>query len=117
IVRQCRERGWLLVATRTGGFNDVPPVEAVLDELAARYPVDRSRVFLVGHSMGATHAIDVAQAMPGKVAAVAALGGGGTIRRPEAVKDLPVFVGVGAEDFLLNWVRALVKSLQAAGAA
>ena len=116
IVRECKARGWLLVATRSGGFTDVPPVAGIVDELARLYPVDRSRVFVLGHSMGATHTIDVAQGMSGKIAAVAALGGGGTVRRPEAVKGLPVFVGCGAEDFVLVWSRTLARSLESAGA-
>jgi predicted esterase len=116
-VRYCKERGWLMVATRAGGFGQAPPVAEVVDELARLYPVDRRRVYLVGHSMGATHAVDVAQSTPGKFAAIAALGGGGNVRRSEALRGLPVFVGVGSEDFALGWARGLAKSLSEAGAA
>jgi len=116
-MRSCKERGWLLVATRAGGFGQAPPVADVVDELARLYPVDRRRVYLVGHSMGATHAVDVAQTSPGEFAAIAALGGGGNVRRPEAVRGLPVFVAVGGEDFALGWARGLAKSLAEAGAA
>jgi len=116
IVLECKSRGWLLVATRSGGFGDVPPVAAIVDELVRSYPVDRSRLYLVGHSMGATHAIEAAQTIPGKVTAVAALGGGGSVRTPEAVKSLPIFVGCGAEDFILTWARILARSLESAGA-
>jgi predicted esterase len=116
-VRQCKERGWLMVATRAGGFGQAPPVAEVVDDLARLYPVDRRRVYLIGHSMGATHAVEAAQASPGRFAAIAALGGGGNVRRPEAIKGLPVFVGVGGEDFALGWARGLAKSLSDAGAA
>jgi len=116
-VRFCKERGWLMVATRAGGFGQAPPVAEVVDELARLYPVDRKRVYLIGHSMGATHAIDVAQASPGRFTALAALGGGGNVRRPEALRGLPVFVGVGIDDFALGWARGLAKSLSDAGAA
>jgi predicted esterase len=116
-VRFCKDRGWLMVATRAGGFGQAPPVADVVDELARLYPVDRKRVYLVGHSMGATHAIDVAQASSGRFAAIAALGGGGIVRRPETLRGLPVFVGVGSEDFALGWARGLARSLADAGAA
>jgi predicted esterase len=116
-VRFCKERGWLMVATRAGGFGQAPPVADVVDELARLYPVDRKRVYLVGHSMGATHAVEVAQTSPGRLAAIAALGGGGIVRRPEVLRGLPVFVGVGSEDFALGWARGLAKSLSDAGAA
>jgi predicted esterase len=117
IARQCEQRGWLLVATRAGGLlGQAPPVAAVIDELARRYPVDPKRVYLVGHSLGAMHAVDVAQAAPGRVAAVAALGGGGTVRKPDALKGRPVFVACGAEDFALGWARGLAEALEKAGA-
>jgi predicted esterase len=67
--------------------------------------------------MGATHAVEVAQTSPGRLAAIAALGGGGIVRRPEVLRGLPVFVGVGSEDFALGWARGLAKSLSDAGAA
>src|SRR5262249_2776568 len=114
-VRQCKEHGWLMVATRAG-LGQAPPVAEVVDELARLYPVDRRRVYLVGHSLGAAQSIDVAQASPGRFAAIAALGGGGIVRRPEALRGLPVFVGVGTEDFTLGWARGLAKSLSEAGA-
>jgi len=116
-VRFCKERGWLMVATRAGGFGQAPPVADVVDELARLYPVDRKRVYLIGHSMGATHAIDAAQTSPGRFAAIAALGGGGNVRKPEALRGLPVFAAVGSEDFALGWARSLAKSLSDAGAA
>jgi predicted esterase len=116
-ARQCKDRGWLMVATRAGGFGQAPPVADVVDELARLYPVDRRRVYLIGHSMGATHAVEAAQTSPGRFAAIAALGGGGNVRRPDAIKGLPVFVGVGGEDFALGWARGLAKALADAGAA
>jgi predicted esterase len=113
IVTECRKRGWLLVAPRSGlGLGGPPPVPALLDELAKRYPLDRKRVFLVGHSMGAMHAIDLVQKHPGQFAAVAALGGAGTVRDPKAFAELPTFVGVGEKDgLMLNAVRSLNKVL------
>jgi predicted esterase len=117
IVGRCKERGWVLVATRAGVLGQVPPVAEVVDALARIYPVDVKHVYLVGHSLGAMHAVDLLQAMPGKIAAAAALGGGGTVRKPEAIKGVPVFVGCGTEDFALGWVRNLAKALAAAGAA
>jgi predicted esterase len=95
IVRLARERGWLVVAPRNGLPADL--VEAV-DRL---YPVDRKRVFLVGHSMGAARAVQAASAQPERYAAVGVLGGGGVLRPSAALKDLPFFVGVGGADTLM----------------
>jgi predicted esterase len=116
-LRLARQRGWILVGTRAGGVLDgAPPAPAVIDELAKLYPVDRRRVYAIGHSMGASHALTLAQQAPGRFTAVAALGGGGSVNKPEAVKGLPVFVGCGAEDFALNTAKGLARALEQAGA-
>lgn len=113
IVTECRKRGWLLVATRSGlAFGSGPPIPALLDELAKRYPLDPKRVFVVGHSMGAMQTVDLVQKHPGRFAAAAALGGGGTVRDPKAFATLPVFIGVGEKDGLaLAGARGLHKTL------
>ncbi|MFY7951955.1 MAG: hypothetical protein ACOVT5_05565, partial [Armatimonadaceae bacterium] len=69
IVEMCRQRGWLLVAPRTGSA--LP--SAVTDAVAALTPVDTKRVFLTGHSMGAMAGAMGVQAAPGRFAAVALL--------------------------------------------
>jgi predicted esterase len=113
IVSECRKRGWLLVAPRSGfGLSGPPPVSALLDELAKRYPIDPKRVFVVGHSMGAIHTLDLVQKHSGKFAAVALLGGAASVRDVKAFAELPTFVGVGEKDALmLNGVRGLNKAL------
>lgn len=113
-VRLCQQRGWLLVAPRSGllGGGNLP---SVLDELATLYPVDRQRVFVVGHSMGAGQAVAAAQAMPQRFAAVAALGGSGRVSKAEAIRAVPFFIGVGDKDFALKGARLLSERLQAGG--
>ena len=116
IIERCRERGWLLVAPRGGAFVGAP-VADVVDELAKLYPVDRGRVMLVGHSMGAGQAVAAAMSEPTRYAAVAALGGGGSVRPQPALRDLPFFVGIGSEDFGLKAAKKLADNLERAGAA
>jgi predicted esterase len=117
IVRECEKRGWVLIATRSGlAFGGAPPVAAVLDELAKRYPIDVKRAFVVGHSMGAMQTVQVIQQSAGRFAAGAALGGGGAVRDTKAFATLPFFVGVGDKDFALGQSRALNKALTAGGA-
>ncbi len=109
ITKLCAQRGWLLVATRNG------LADGVIDELARLYPVDRKKVFLVGHSMGAGQALAAVNREPEKYAAVAALGGGGVIRSSEAITTVAFFVGVGKEDFLaLRNTRPLEEGLKRA---
>jgi predicted esterase len=109
IVRHARDLGWVLVAPR-GGFSGADP-EAVVAAIAARAPIDRKRVFLVGHSLGARLAAEAAPALRG-VAGIALLGGGGAIRGDWS--RIPAFVGIGAADPGLPGARAAVEALRRA---
>lgn len=116
-VKACKDRGWMMVATRAVSlFGAPPPVADIVDELSKMYPVDPKRVFVLGHSMGASHTVAVLQASPGRFAAAAALGGGGSVRKPDAVKNLPVYVACGSEDFALGGAKSLCRNLENAGA-
>lgn len=119
IVKLCKERGWLLVSPRAGigfGLTPAPLVGDIVDELAKWYPVDAKRVFILGHSMGSSMAFDAVQRSPGKFAAVACLGGGGSVRKAEVFAELPVFIGVGDKDFAVKTAKGLQANLEKAKA-
>ena len=85
-------------------------VIAVMDALG----IDRAHV--VGHSMGAMQGVKAAQDAPERIAAVAALGGGGWFKASEPLKAVAFFVGVGTRDSLMgSATRALKKGLLEAG--
>lgn len=111
----CEDRGWIMIATRAAGafgIGAAPPVNEILDSLGERYPIDRKRVFLVGHSMGAGHTLQLAQATPEKFRGITVLGGGSSPRKEDALKTVPVFVGVGSADFALNGAKGLGNTLK-----
>lgn len=113
IVRECQSRGWLLLAPRAGLLSPAP-VLPLIDALAPRYPIDRRRIFLVGHSMGAAHAAALAQRHPDAFAAVAALGGVPRLSDPQILRRLPFFLAVGTQDDLaITAARSLHKKLAA----
>jgi predicted esterase len=101
----CRERGWLLLAPRTGGG----PLSAVLDSLARLHPFARDRVLLVGHSMGAMQASAALTTTPERYAGAAFLAGGG---RAGSKPLPPCFVGTGTLDFSAAGAKALARRLQ-----
>ncbi|MGC4046190.1 MAG: hypothetical protein QM758_20570 [Armatimonas sp.] len=88
----CEKRGWLLLSIRSGpGFRDL---QGILKTLATLYPIDRKKVFLAGHGMGAVFACTLVESNPmGTFAALACLGGGGKLTR-----KLPTFVALGEQD-------------------
>lgn len=113
VTKRCAERGWLLVSPRGNGLG-AAQIAGLVDAMAQLYPVDRSKVMLVGHSMGAMQAVGAASQAPGKYAAVAALGGGGRVRPAPELTALPFFIGIGAADFALSGAKSLNQSLKAA---
>jgi predicted esterase len=116
-VRLCEERGWLLVGTRHALLDLAFDLEGAIDEVNKLYPVDRRRVFVLGHSLGAARVVGAASAKPKQVLAVAALAGGGTVKASDELKDVAFFVGVGKEElgFLLQGARKLNADLKDAG--
>ena len=115
IAKECAKRNWAMVAPRLG-FGGGPNLPQLIDALAERYPaIDPKRVYIVGHSMGAAAAISALERSPERFLGVAALGGGGYLPKNAKIAAVPVFVGVGKDDFALSMARKLVKDLTAAG--
>jgi predicted esterase len=106
------QRGWLVVAPRgSSGFRPERASE-IVDAIDRLYPVDRKRVFLVGHSMGGAQAVASAQSTPTAFAGVAVLGGGGQVLPGASIGKLPFFIGIGSEDFALPNARRLEAALR-----
>lgn len=70
------EMGFIVAAPLAYAFTTNPKVlDDLLTSMKARYDIDESRVYLVGHSMGAIAASGLAQARNDKIAGVAAIAG------------------------------------------
>ncbi|MEQ1632915.1 MAG: hypothetical protein ABL997_11115, partial [Planctomycetota bacterium] len=114
VVRLCQERSWFLCAPRSSGLTGVD-LPALVDALAERFPIDRTKVLLIGHSMGAMQSIAQSMRAPSRFRAVAALGGGGSVRKNADLRDLPFFVAAGERDFGRGGALSLSQQLQKAG--
>lgn len=108
-------RGWFVVAPRLGMLGAGADLPALVDALAARFPIDPARLVVVGHSMGAGAAMSAAGRAPARFRAVAALGGGGAVPKAEAARSLPFFVGVGERDFARAGALRLHEGMRAGG--
>jgi acetyl esterase/lipase len=115
VVTLAAARGWFLAAPRLGMLGGGADLPAIVDALAARFPIDPTRVVVVGHSMGAGAAMSAAGRAPTRYRAVAALGGGGGVPKNAAARELPFFVGIGERDFARGGALGLHEGLRAAG--
>lgn len=99
-------RGWKIVA-----------LDALLDEVLARYRVDTGRVYLTGLSMGGHGTWAWAAARPNRFAAIAPICGWGDPARAGRLREVPVWAFHGAADAVVppDRSRAMVEALRAAG--
>ena len=73
-------------------------LKAMIDEVLAKYNVDKSRVYLTGLSMGGFGAWELAEQFPDYFAAVAPICGGGNPLLVSKLKNIPVWVFHGKKD-------------------
>ncbi len=91
-------------------------LEALLEDVIKRYPVDPKRVYLTGLSMGGFGTFDFAASNAKSLAAMVPICGGGDPARVERFKDVPCWVFHGARDEAVplsqsvNMVEALKKA-------
>lgn len=89
-------------ASRRRGEYSEKDVLEVLRLMKAAYNVDQSRIYLIGHSMGAIGTWALASKYPETWAAVGAFAGTGAPSLAEAMKDIPQFVVHGDADNTVN---------------
>lgn len=92
-------------------------LKGLLDQVLAKYNVDRRRVYLTGLSLGGYGAWDLAMRYPAYFAAVAPICGGGIARLVEKMRAVPTWVFHGKKDDAVpeDESARMVAALQAAG--
>jgi predicted esterase len=94
VARLAAEQGLMLVSpTSTPFVQSAEPFDSLLAVLRREYRIDSTRVFVMGHSMGAGAAASLARARPRQIAAVVCLAGGAAVTVPGA----PPMLFIGAE--------------------
>lgn len=73
-------RGWYTGFAPGGAIDDVGFIGALIDTLSVRYPIDRARVYVAGHSNGGVLAHRVASDLSTRIAAAAAVAGAMGVR-------------------------------------
>ncbi len=110
------KRGFIVVSTRTEMLmGNAVVFDAIVNAAAEIYPIDRSRIFIIGHSLGAMAGTGIAAQRTGSVAAACLIAGMG--RFPSGSKMPPTLVISGELDPLMkkDQVEAGVAAAKAAG--
>jgi len=98
------------------GWN-VETLNSLLDDVVAKYKVDKDRIYVTGLSMGGFGTWALAAAYPDRFAAIVPICGGGSTSSAKKLKDLPIWVFHGAKDRAVPASRseAMVNALKKAG--
>jgi predicted esterase len=106
-----------VAAQRRGEYSEKDVLE-VLRLMKTHYNVDESRIYLIGHSMGAIGTWALAAKYPQIWAALVPFSGTGSPALAEAMKGIPQFVVHGDADNTVNvsGSRNMVAALKKAGA-
>lgn len=96
--------GWRI--DTLAGNRDVAFVRALLDDLEARYCVDRARIYATGFSNGAFFSQLLACAMAERIAAVASVGGGTLPVDCRPARPVPILIQHGSADALIPPAQA-----------
>lgn len=91
---------------------------ALLEELPKEYPIDRSRIYLTGLSMGGFGTFDLLARKPEIFACAVPVCGGADTATAERVKHIPLWIFHGALDKVVMPARSrdMVSALRRAGA-
>ncbi|MDF1844147.1 MAG: alpha/beta fold hydrolase [Rubripirellula sp.] len=116
VINEAAKRGWIVVSPRQGLFGLPLDISEMLAALEMFVPLDRKRVMLLGHSMGASQAVTQVKKHPALPVAAVALGGGGRVSDSDAKRSQQVswFIGAGDQDFGLSGALQMNRSLTAA---
>jgi predicted peptidase len=89
----------------------------LLDDIVARYDVDKERIYLTGLSMGGYGTWTLASKYPNRFAAITPICGGGKRFLARRLKDVPVWAFHGAKDRVvpLKESEEMVKTIKAVG--
>ena len=90
----------------------------LLEKILKEYPIDQTRIYVTGLSMGGYGTWDLIARYPHKFAAAVPICGGGDEKTAQAIKHIPIWAFHGATDPLVKPERSrlMIKALQDAGA-
>ncbi|MBU0696642.1 MAG: prolyl oligopeptidase family serine peptidase [Bacteroidetes bacterium] len=88
----------------------------LIHDFAAKHPIDQSRIYITGLSMGGFGTFDAIERYPNLFAAAVPVCGGGDISKASLIANIPIWMFHGAEDpavptkYSLQMTEALFKA-------
>jgi predicted peptidase len=107
----------LILAPQTSSEHDVASTLAVLRHVMKEYRVDRTRVYLIGQSLGGYGALDILASEPALLAAAVVIAAGGQEGRVGRYAMLPTWFFHGERDDVVpvEQARSTVAAIKRAG--
>ncbi len=107
----------VIVPQNPGGAWNPKKINDVLEWTKKKYPVDSTRVYVLGMSLGGYGTMDFAGTYPEKVAAAMALCGGCTLKNQDGLGQLPLWILHGTADRAISVKQSqvVVSNLQNKG--
>ena len=119
IAPQCRANKWWVArgADKAGVSEQMQVVEGILREVEQKFPVDLSRVYLTGLSMGGFGSWNLAGRHPEWFAALVPICGGGDPADADKLAKLPIWAFHGLEDKVVppKLSQQMIEAVRAAG--
>lgn len=107
----------VVVPQNPGGAWNPKKINDMLEWTKKNYPVDSTRVYVLGMSLGGYGTMDFAGTYPEKVAAAMALCGGCTLKNKDGLGQLPLWILHGTADRAIpvKQSQVVVSELQSKG--
>lgn len=105
---------YVVAPQNRGGAWNPRKLHDVIDWVKAHYPVDDTRIYVLGMSLGGYGTLDYTATYPGEVAAAMALCGGSTLKDVQPLGEVPLWIMHGTADRAVNAneSKKIVKALQ-----
>ncbi|MBX3403057.1 MAG: alpha/beta fold hydrolase [Phycisphaeraceae bacterium] len=115
IKQLAQQHGFVVACPQNSPFSAQASIfDALVDSIALDYPIDRSRIYLVGHSMGAAVALAWSKGRHDKVAASALIAGAGRLSPRDT---LPPTLVIAPELDGLIAAKSIIDNAERAAAA
>lgn len=117
IVKGRQIEALVLVPQNPGGSWNPDKINDMLEWTKRHYPMDSTRVYVIGMSLGGYGTLDFAGTYPDKVAAAMALCGGSTLKDTSGLGKLPLWIMHGTADRAvpIKQSKIIVEQLQKDG--